>query len=603
MDIRELVVAAKNGDASAQAQLYEETNKKAYYLALRLLQNPDDAMDVLQDSYIAAFRALDSLQNPEAFPAWLAQIVSNRSKNLLRTRNRFVEPNAEEEERDYFSNIEDMDEAILPHEVLDKAEIRKLVLQMVDDLPHEQRECIMLYYFSGLTTEQIAETQECSQGTVKSRLNYARKKLKENVLDLEKRTDIRLHALVPIGLLFAGFAADLPGQQAFAATWEGISAGLATESAASGAGAVSNTASSAAKAGTATVIKGKTIALIAAAVVVVGGVAGVGLLGGGPSDAEGGSSGAGGLSIMEQNEVVSFHSPEFEAAFAEAAGLTVGEITKGDLAEVWGIEVDQGLMIVNDMFAGMEWDELYDHDTGELIAAPENRLTNLDMTDLALFPQLETLTLRETSAIHTAALAELDLKYFWLMDSSIEDWSHISGLKNLTNLNISSSTAATGTLDFSSLPMLKAVRLTINNAGEWNAAFQNLSALKNVVYFSGQCFDGAPDLSFFFGMPQLEGCHIYMEGPVTLHAFDNNTNLRLLEVNAMRVPGEEPSIVSGVECVRIFYLHEPVEQAGQILNLGSAEYEMVDGIEAEHEVYKQRYKVLNDEILDKERSH
>lgn len=595
METGKLVELAKSGDTSAQAQLYEETNKKAYYLALRLLQNPDDAMDVLQDSYIAAFRALESLQNPDAFPAWLAQIVSNRSKNLLRSRNRYADIHSEDEERDYFSNIEDTDEAILPHEVLDKAEVRKLVLQMIDELPHDQRECVMLYYFSGLTTEQIAEAQECSQGTVKSRLNYARKKLKENVLDLEKRTDIRLHTLVPVGLLFTGFAAELPGQQAFAATWNGISAGLAAQSAVSSAAAGSVTAN-AAKAGAAAAIKGKTAALIVAAVAVVGGVAGVGLLGGGSYE-DGGS-----ISVMEQNEVVSFHSAEFEAAFAEATGLTVGKITKGDLAEVWGIEVDQGVMIVNDMFAGMEWDELYDYDTDELIVAPENRLIDLDMTDLALFPQLETLTLRHMQTFNTEALMELDLESFWLMDSYIEDWSHVNGLSNLTSINISCSSASEGILDFGLLPELRVVRLTTYDVSEWNA-FQNLSALKNVVSFTGQCYAGAPDLAFLSGMSELENCHIYMEGTVPLSAFANNTKLRNLEVSGIRAPGDVPDMVSWVECVRIFYSNEPYEQFGQIFYVGLEEYEMVDGVEVDTEVYNQRYEELWDEIHGKLRSY
>ena len=574
MNISELVKLAQNGDATAQAQLYEETNKKAYYLALRLIQNPDDAMDVLQDSYIAAFRSLDNLQNPESFPAWLAQIVSNRCKNLLRTRNRFADIHFEDEERDYFSNIEDTDEAILPHEVLDKAEIRNLILQMIDELPDEQRECIMLYYFSGLTIEQIAETQGCSTGTVKSRLNYARRKLKENVLELEKRTDIRLHTLVPIGLLFTGFAADLPGQQAFAATWNGISSELAASNMIN---SVSGTVTNAAKTGVATVIKGKTTALILAAVVTVGGGAGAVVLNHSLSDNTG-------LSSVEKNEVVTFHSTDFEIAFAEATGLTVGEITMGDLEEVWGIEIDNGILYV------------------DTVDGYTNSITKLDVlnaADLTLFPELESLTLRQISAKNTIHLTDLNLKSLWLDEAIIEDWSHINGIEELLYLNINCSSAAVGAVDFCLLPALEVISLTTNYATEWNTTFQNLSTLKNLISFTGQCFDGTPDMSFFAGLSAMEYCYFHVGGEITLHAFANNANLRNLDLDGLRASGEEPSILSGIECVRIFYSNEPFEQGGQISYTDYAEYEIINGVEVDSEEYSQRNNALWDEIHNK----
>ena len=75
--------------------------------------------------------------------------------------------------------------------------------ELVDSLPEAQRECVILYYFPNALWSRSPQIQACTQGTVKSRLNYGRKKLKEGVLALEARTASRLHSLVPIGPLFA----------------------------------------------------------------------------------------------------------------------------------------------------------------------------------------------------------------------------------------------------------------------------------------------------------------------------------------------------------------------------------------------------------------
>ena len=98
MEQKELVLLAQKGDITAQEELYKATYQRAYYLALKLLQNADDAMDVLQESYIVAFRALDSLQNPEAFSSWFTQIVADPSKTRMRPRTRFVKPSSAEDD-------------------------------------------------------------------------------------------------------------------------------------------------------------------------------------------------------------------------------------------------------------------------------------------------------------------------------------------------------------------------------------------------------------------------------------------------------------------------------------------------------------------------
>ncbi|MCD8022266.1 MAG: hypothetical protein LUF30_04590 [Lachnospiraceae bacterium] len=83
MTYTEAIQRALAGDERGFTFLYEETHESKMYLALQYMKNEDDAMDVLQDAYVKAFAKLDTLQDPEKFPAWLGMIVANTAKNAL----------------------------------------------------------------------------------------------------------------------------------------------------------------------------------------------------------------------------------------------------------------------------------------------------------------------------------------------------------------------------------------------------------------------------------------------------------------------------------------------------------------------------------------
>ena len=202
MALKTLVERAKGGDQQAMGELYEQTSQRVYALALRLTSDPELAMDVVQDTYLSAMQNLEKLRDPQALTHWLAQIAANRCRKLLRKEGRYVSPQQDEEDTSFFDAIPDPDEKLIPETAADDGETRRLLRELIDDLPEAQRECMILFYFSQCPVEQIAQVQECSEGTVKSRLNYGRKKLKEGILALEARDGIRLHSLVPVGVLF-----------------------------------------------------------------------------------------------------------------------------------------------------------------------------------------------------------------------------------------------------------------------------------------------------------------------------------------------------------------------------------------------------------------
>ncbi len=274
---------AQAGDNEALSQLYQSYYKRVYYLTLKLTKNPEDAEDVAQETFIAAFNSLAKLQNPEAFESWLFQIAANRSRNQLRKNAHPVDLPEDEDGRTMLDDMPDPNEALIPEAVTQNAEQKRLVMQIIDDLPQQQRECVLLFYYSELTVKQIAHSLGCSEGTVKSRLNYARQKIKEGVEHLEKRDGIRLHSLAPIGLLFlfdfrsSAAATVIPALGGAAAAAGGTAVAVGTGSAATaaaGAGSTATAAGAAAavvKTGVTSAFKVRLAAGITAAAVLVGG--------------------------------------------------------------------------------------------------------------------------------------------------------------------------------------------------------------------------------------------------------------------------------------------------------------------------------------------
>lgn len=341
MELTELVRKAQSGDQEAMSELYQQTCQRVYALALRLTSDPDRAMDAVQESYLSALQNLDKLQKPEAFLHWIFQITANCCRKFHNREKRYVSPEQGEEESDYFASIPDPNEKILPEAAADSGETRRLVLELVDRLPPEQRECVVLYYFSECSVEEISRLQACTENTVKSRLNYARKKLKEGVLALEARDGIRLHSFAPIGLLLACTGEELPAAASFLHIWQNVAAGLGTAgaaaastaaaaasageaagtgTAAAGTGAAASgghTAAGAAAKGVAGALKMKVAAGLAAGAVLAGG-AGI---------------------VLSQSPAVTFSDPAFEQNIRVLLDIPSGTIREDDLEEIYTLSI------------------------------------------------------------------------------------------------------------------------------------------------------------------------------------------------------------------------------------------------------------------------
>lgn len=239
-----IIKSAQAGNSNAFTIIYNETIKTAYYVAKRILIDEDATEDVLQEAYISVFKHLSDYKTGN-LQGWIDTIVANRAKNYLRTKNPILFSEMETEENPVVDFEEEKIE-FRPDKKVDYDETQRLILEIVDNLSPEQRLCIMLFYFENKGVKEIAQICECSENTVKSRLNYARKKIKEDVLELEKKgTKLYSVSVIP-------FIIWMLSEKAKAATIpESISANIlsniATNAVAdTAANAVANTAASSA---------------------------------------------------------------------------------------------------------------------------------------------------------------------------------------------------------------------------------------------------------------------------------------------------------------------------------------------------------------------
>ena len=150
--------------------------KNAYFIALGLVGNREDAMDLSQEAFIRAYRNIKHLKPDRRFFPWFYQILKNLCISHLRKR-RYRQTSSLDGENcpevaattDYFS----------PEVVAGRNELKDKVWQAIGKLDDKHREVIILRHFQNMSYEQIAEALYCNKGTVTSRLYYARKKLEE----------------------------------------------------------------------------------------------------------------------------------------------------------------------------------------------------------------------------------------------------------------------------------------------------------------------------------------------------------------------------------------------------------------------------------------
>ncbi len=179
----ELVARLKAGDQAAYAQLVEEHAGRIYRLALRMMGNEADAEDVLQETFLNAFRSIDRFEERSSLSTWLYRIASNAA--LMRLRRKEPEQISVDEplERDDgdFVPRQFFDFCCLPEEDLLRDEAVAEMNRAVEELPPTLRSVFILRDIEGLSTDETAKALGLSVSAVKSRLMRARLKLRERL--------------------------------------------------------------------------------------------------------------------------------------------------------------------------------------------------------------------------------------------------------------------------------------------------------------------------------------------------------------------------------------------------------------------------------------
>ena len=176
----ELVARAKHGDQAAFEQLVRDNEKRIYNLTLRMVGNPEDALDLSQEAFLNAWKGLGSFKGDSAFSTWLYRLASNACLDFLRSRKRRQATTGS------LLSLDDeeappppADDSARPDLQLERKERTQALHRALDSLPVHHRQVIVMRELSGLSYQEISEALELDLGTVKSRLTRARLALKK----------------------------------------------------------------------------------------------------------------------------------------------------------------------------------------------------------------------------------------------------------------------------------------------------------------------------------------------------------------------------------------------------------------------------------------
>ena len=171
----QLMDSVQQGNPMAFRVLVERYKKRAYFTALKLVGDPDDAYDLSQEAFIRVYNARRRYDKSHPFYAWFYTILRNLARNHLRKRS-VRQEHAAQIRRMRKRNVEVSDS---PECIVEANETKKVVWAALEKLSYEHREIIVLRHFEDMSYDEIANLLGIAVGSVMSRLYYARKKLRD----------------------------------------------------------------------------------------------------------------------------------------------------------------------------------------------------------------------------------------------------------------------------------------------------------------------------------------------------------------------------------------------------------------------------------------
>lgn len=181
----ELIKRAQQGDRRAFDLLVKKYQNRIVQLINRYVKDPAEALDIAQETFLKAYRALPSFRGDSAFYTWLYRIAINTAKNHLSARaRRPSESEVELSESEQFEMETRLRDEETPEEILMSEEVAQAVKEAIEALPEELKTAIILRELEGLSYEEIAQVMGCPVGTVRSRIFRAREAIDRRLREL-----------------------------------------------------------------------------------------------------------------------------------------------------------------------------------------------------------------------------------------------------------------------------------------------------------------------------------------------------------------------------------------------------------------------------------
>ncbi|MGB0893654.1 MAG: RNA polymerase sigma factor RpoE [Parashewanella sp.] len=172
---KEIIQRVQQGDKQAYNLLVQKYQSKVANLISRYVRNQADVLDVAQETFIKAYRALANFRGESAFYTWLYRIAVNTAKNHLVSQGRKTPVNdVDADEAEFYEGSDALKEFASPEKLMLSGEIKQAIFDTLETLPEELKMAITLRELEGMSYEDIASVMECPVGTVRSRIFRAR---------------------------------------------------------------------------------------------------------------------------------------------------------------------------------------------------------------------------------------------------------------------------------------------------------------------------------------------------------------------------------------------------------------------------------------------
>ena len=200
--LKQAVIDYKSGKQDAFTVLYEESCKYVYVCIHKIVKDCDNAQevtnDLMQDTYLEISRHISQLEDEDRFLSWSGSIATRKCYAYLKKDRKYILLSQEEEALEKITD----DENLIPEEIMQNREKQRLIQEIIDTrLTPLQRLCVIAFYYHGQKQSEIAKELGIPENTVKTHLSRAKARIKEGVLDLEKKEGTRLYSIAPLLLL------------------------------------------------------------------------------------------------------------------------------------------------------------------------------------------------------------------------------------------------------------------------------------------------------------------------------------------------------------------------------------------------------------------